>query len=114
MSSRNENPRFACVVLLELFPTWLALDRPTRRRKGEALREVLERHAGRVSFEWFDADALGGAHTDWALCRFDDLEHFHALWEELRDTEMFTTPYARIVQTHLGIADGWERYEASA
>lgn len=103
---------YGAVVTLQLLPAWLALDRDTRRAKSEPIREAAARHSGRVSFQWFDADALGTGFSDWVLCRFDDLAHYHALWEEIRDSDVFAQGYAEIRQVMLGLADGYERFEA--
>jgi hypothetical protein len=100
------------VVALQLLPSWLALDRGARRAKAEPMQAIAARHQSRVSFDWFDADALGNGFSDWVLCRFDDLDHYHALWEEIRDTEVFAHPYAEITQVMLGLADGYQRFEA--
>lgn len=43
----------------------------------------------------------------------NDLEHYHFLWEELRDSVLFTTPYARLKDVVLGLERGYQRYEAS-
>lgn len=105
--------RYGAVVVLQLLPAWLALDRDTRRAKADRLFAIAARHRDHVGLEWFDADAIGTGHSDWVLCRFDDLERYHALWEELRDDEFFSHPYAEIRQVLLGLQDGYQRYEAA-
>ena len=35
------------------------------------------------------------------------------MWEELRDLELFSRPYVRIVDVSLGIERGYEAYERS-
>ncbi len=114
MTSRNvtlASPRYAAVVSLRLLPQWLALDRSTRNTKAREIAEITDRYDD-VSFEWFDADVLGTGFSDWVLCRFDSLDRYHALWQEIRDTEFFFVPYAEITQVMLGLADGYRRYEA--
>jgi hypothetical protein len=114
MTTRNSTAtrRYGAVVTLRLLPAWLALDRDERRAKSDPMREIAGRYRDEVSFDWFDADALGSGFSDWALCRFDSLDRYHAMWEELRDLEFFAHPYAEIVQVILGLQDGYERYEA--
>jgi hypothetical protein len=104
--------RYAIVVALEFEPAWLALDRTERARYAALVLEISARHP-RVSFRWFDADALGHGYTDFAICECDDLEAYHFLWEELRDTALFSVPYLRIRNVMLGLERGYERYETS-
>ena len=102
---------YAIVVALEFEPAWLALDRSERARHAALVLEIAARHPN-VSFRWFDADALGHGYTDFALCECEDIEAYHFLWEELRDTPLFSVPYLRVRNVMLGIERGYERYEA--
>jgi hypothetical protein len=110
--SMSSVPRFAAIVALEFEPAWLALDRGERNRYAALVVEIAARHPS-VSFRWFDADALGHGYTDFALCEFDEVEAYHFLWEELRDTKLFSVPYLRIRNVMLGIERGYQRYEAA-
>ncbi len=103
--------KYGAVVVLRLLPAWLALDREVRRTKAAAMFAIADRHRDDVVVSWYDADALGSGHTDWIMCRFDSLDRYHAMWEELRDLEFFSHPYAEIVQVLLGINEGYHRYE---
>ncbi len=96
---------------LKIHPAWLALDRETRNSKATAVLNVIDRYSG-VDVDWFDADALGTGYSDWVLCRFDSLDRHHSLWEELKDLEFFFHPYAEIVQSIIGLHNGFKRYEA--
>ncbi|MCB0998111.1 MAG: hypothetical protein KDB40_02345 [Acidimicrobiales bacterium] len=104
--------KYGSVVVLRLLPEWLALDRATRGEKASRMFAIAANYQGEVEVSWFDADALGSGYTDWVLCRFDSLDRYHAMWEELRDLEFFSHPYAEIVQVLLGLNDGYQRYEA--
>jgi hypothetical protein len=106
--------RYGSVVVLRLLPSWLALDRATRQEKASAMFAIASAYEADVEVSWFDADALGSGYTDWILCRFDSLDRYHAMWEELRDLEFFFHPYAEVVQVLLGLNDGYQRYEAGA
>ncbi|WP_428674153.1 darcynin family protein [Roseibium sp.] len=113
MSNAPETIRplpMAAVVYLTIEPTWLALPREERSARAEGIGEILARHPG-VSFDWFDADALGSGYSDFVICRFSDMRAYHHLWEELRDTEIFSKPYARIANVTLGIENGFRDYE---
>ncbi|NVK33239.1 MAG: Darcynin 2 [Rhodobacteraceae bacterium] len=98
------------IVYLNVEPAWLALSREKRRSFAEMIGDILSRHPD-VSFSWFDADALSGKCSDFAVCRFFDMRAYHHLWEELKDTEIFTHPYARIADVSLGIENGFQDYE---
>lgn len=102
----------AAIVYLAFEPAWLALSREERGRIAGRIGGILARHP-KVSFEWFDADALAGGFSDFAICRFSDMRAYHHLWEELRDTEVFAHPFARIVNVTTGIQNGFQDYEDS-
>ena len=99
------------VVRLAVEPAWLALTRAERRVFAEQLAGIIARYP-RVKVRWFDADVLGHGFTDFALCEFEELFAYHALWEELRDTAVFSFPYMRLVDASLGLERAYERYEA--
>ncbi len=109
------NTRIECcaVVMLAFEPQWLALSRAERGKWAERVGEISARHAN-VTLSWFDADALGSGYTDFVLCHFQELRDYHFLWEELRDTELFSRPYVRIVNVLLGIERGYQAYENQA
>lgn len=100
------------IVYLAFEPAWLALSRAERGNWAEHVGGILARHPD-VAFTWYDADALSGTFTDFAICRFTDIRAYHHLWEELRDTEIFTRPYARITNVTMGIENGYGDYEQS-
>lgn len=112
-AARPPSIPLCAVVALAFEPAWLGLSRSERASWAARLAAILERHPD-VSLRWFDADALSGAHTDFALCEFEDLKAYHFLWEELRDLELFSRPYVRIVDVWLGMERGYEAYEAQA
>lgn len=103
----------AAVVRLDFEPAWLGLSRDARRDFASRISAILERHPD-VDMTWFDADALGSGYSDFTICRFDDLKAYHFLWEELKDTELFSRPYLRIIDVTLGIEQGYEAYEAQS
>ena len=108
----DPRPRYAVVVLLAFEPAWLALPRERRAEVAAGLQAIVERHP-EVAVRWFDADAFGRGYTDFVVCECHDLERYHFLWEELRDSVLFTTPYARLRDVVLGIERGYQRFEAS-
>ena len=103
---------FAAVVRLAFEPAWLALPRPERRTWAGRVSDLCARYP-KVSLTWYDSDALGSGYTDFVICRFTDFAGYHFLWEELRDLELFSRPYVRIVDVTLGIERGYEAYERS-
>lgn len=105
--------QYAAVVKLAVEPAWLALPRDERRAIAAVIEDICARHPD-VSLDWYDADALGNGFSDFAFCRFADLGAYHFLWEELKDTVLFAAPYMRIAGVDLGIARGYEAYEAQS
>ena len=103
---------FASVVRLAFEPAWLALPRDQRRTWAGRVDEICRRFP-KVSLIWCDSDALGSGYTDFVICRFTDFAAYHFMWEELRDLELFSRPYVRIVDVSLGIERGYEAYERS-
>jgi hypothetical protein len=104
---------FAAVVRLSFEPAWLALPRGDRRVWATRVNDLSVRYP-KVSLAWYDSDALGSGYTDFVICRFSDFASYHFLWEELRDLELFSRPYVRIVDVTLGIERGYEAFERSA
>jgi hypothetical protein len=98
------------IVHLAIEPAWLALTRQERGDHADRINAITGRHP-KVRFTWYDADALSGEFSDFAVCQFDDMRAYHHLWEDLRDTEIFSKPYARIVKVTLGIENGYMDYE---
>ena len=110
MGTETKTIDCCAVVLLAFEPAWLALSRSERGEWAARVGEISARHPN-DKLSWYDADALGGGYSDFALCRFQELRDYHFLWEELRDTELFSRPYVRIVNVFLGIERGYEAYE---
>ncbi|MEP1932913.1 MAG: darcynin family protein [Roseibium sp.] len=108
----NKPLPMAAIVYLAFEPAWLALSRKERSVYAEGIWPILVNHP-KVTFEWFDADALAGGYSDFAICRFSDMRAYHHLWEELRDTEIFSKPLARITNVTIGIENGFQDYEAA-
>ena len=104
--------RYVAVVLLEFQPAWLALSRSQRAARLATLRPAFERYPD-VALRWLDADALGHGYSDFVVCEFSDLERYHFLWEEIRDSALFSVPFVAIKDVMLGIEGGFQRYEAS-
>ncbi|PJZ71434.1 hypothetical protein CH373_02750 [Leptospira perolatii] len=104
--------RYVSMVLLEAQPAWLALDRKTRNEIMTPLRTILSKYPD-VSVRWLDSDAIGHGYTDIALCEYNDIEKYHFLWEELRDTIVFGHPYFLLKDTLFGIEDAYVAFENS-
>ena len=103
--------RLTAIVLLQFEPSWLALSRAQRGAIAAVVTEIVGRHPD-VALRWFDADALGHGYTDFVVCEFTEIAAYHFLWEELRDSTLFSTPYLHIKDVVLGIERGYEVYES--
>ncbi len=103
---------FVAVVLLQFEPAWLALSRSERAEYAALVTTIAAKHPT-VALRWFDADALGHGYSDFVTCEFSDMGAYHFLWEELRDTALFSRPYVRMRDVVIGIERGYEAYEAA-
>lgn len=95
-------PCWTAVVRLALDPTWMAFPRDQRIAWLPRIGELLSRHP-EVQVSWLDADVFGSGFTDFVVCRFTDFHAYIRLWEALRDTELFSKLYLRIVDVSLGL-----------
>lgn len=97
------------VVQLTALPAWLAL--PREQRKGIADRAAGQvRRYSDVRLRWLDAEAFTAECSDVLLAETGDLAAWYHLFETLRDTELFTTPYFRLERVVAGIEDGYRAY----
>lgn len=101
----------SAIVRLAVEPAWLAKPREDRRAVAGRVADILAAHPA-VETTWFDADALGSGYSDFVICKFSNIAAYHFLWEELKDSELFTAPFMNIVDVTLGIERGHEAYEA--
>ena len=111
-ASQQKPLPMTAIVYLAVEPAWLALSRKDRSAWSDKIGTILARHPG-VGFTWYDADALAGSFSDFVICQFNDIRAYHHLWEELRDTEIFSRPFARITNVTMGIENGYGDYEDS-
>ncbi|WP_145329107.1 darcynin family protein [Paenibacillus xylanexedens] len=107
--------RHMMIVLLEFYPSWLALPREQRRMHAAALQTTIEKYSGLVSVRFFDAEALPGKdYTDFVVCETEDLKAYHYLWEEIRDSEPYTKGYMKIKDVIMGLENAFQAYEREA
>lgn len=106
----SETPATVAVVELMVEPTYLQLPREARAERWEATRVIIARHPN-VSVTWHDADAISGECSDFVICRFDTLFDYHCMWEELKDSELFTAPYFHITRVLMGMENAFVAYD---
>lgn len=103
------------IVLLEFYPSWLALRREERRNYASSLQEIFNKHSSEVSVRFFDAEALPGKdYTDFVVCETDDIKQYHFMWEEIRDSEPYTKGYMKIKDVIMGLENAFQSYETEA
>lgn len=103
------------IVLLEFYPTWLALPREERRTFAGGLQEIISKYSPAVQVRFFDAEALPGKDfTDFVVCETEDLKQYHYMWEEIRDSEPYTKGYMKIKDVIMGIENAYQAYETEA
>ncbi|AWB46532.1 Darcynin 2 [Paenibacillus sp. CAA11] len=104
--------RYMMIVLLEFYPSWLALPRERRRAYAASLQEILTKYSQDVNVRFFDAEALPGKdYTDFAVCETGDMQKYHFMWEEIRDSEVYTKGYMKIKDVVMGMENAFQAYE---
>ena len=101
--------RYVFLVMLQVQPVWLGLDRSTRATKAGAVRAIVGRHHA-VAVRWLDAEAFASGCTDVLLVETTDPWAWYRCWEEVRDTELFSTPYFVVERIVTTVEDGYRRY----
>ncbi|MFS0559385.1 darcynin family protein [Terribacillus sp. 179-K 1B1 HS] len=104
--------RYMMIVLLEFYPSWLALPREERRRYASSLQEIMQTYEEHVKVRFFDAEALPGKdYTDFVICETDDMKSYHFMWEEIRDSIPYTKGYMKIKDVIMGMENAFQSYE---
>ena len=113
MSEANgTEARWVIVAQLTALPAWLALPRDQRRSIADRVAGQARRHKD-VRVRWLDAEAFTAECSDILLAETADLAAWYHLFEMLRDTELFTTPYFRLERLITGIEDGHRAHDTT-
>ncbi|MEK3947851.1 darcynin family protein [Paenibacillus sp. FSL H7-0703] len=105
--------RYMMIVLLEFYPSWLALPREERRKHARALQATIQKYSEHVQVRFFDAEALPGKdYTDFVVCETEDMKQYHYMWEEIRDSEPYTKGYMKIKDVVMGMENAFQSYES--
>ncbi|CAJ1315107.1 darcynin family protein [Paenibacillus nuruki] len=103
------------IVLLEFYPSWLALPREERREHAAGLQEIINKYRSSTTVRFFDAEALPGKeYTDFVVCETEDIKQYHYMWEEIRDSETYTKGYMKIKDVIMGLENAFQSYEQEA
>ncbi|MEV4106827.1 darcynin family protein [Nonomuraea sp. NPDC049695] len=105
--------RWVIVVQLTALPAWLALDRERRRAVVASLEPVLRAYQD-VRVRWIDTESFTADCSDVLIAETSDLRIWNHLFEALRDSVLFATPYFRLERILTGIEDGYRDYESAA
>ncbi|MEQ4716808.1 darcynin family protein [Nonomuraea sp. B19D2] len=105
--------RWVIVVQLTALPAWLALDRGQRRAVVASLEPVLSAHRD-VQVRWIDTESFTADCSDLLIAETSELRTWNHLFEALRDSVLFATPYFRLERILTGIEDGYRDYESTA
>jgi hypothetical protein len=93
-------------------PAWLAMPRAERARfRAEHIEPVLAKYADLLTLRHYDAEAFSADPTDFAFVTTDDLDAYYGFIEELRDSPLISTGLASMRTVHIGLADGYRRFE---
>ncbi len=104
-------PRLTVFVHLTATPAWLALTRPERQEViHEHIEPLLRRHDA-VNVRWFDAEAWSAAPSDVLVAETDDITAWSDMFEELRDTPLWSVPYFLVERIIPAVEDAFVDYE---
>jgi hypothetical protein len=107
--------RQVMIVLLEFYPTWLALPREERRVYAGALQEIMSKYSSAVRVKFYDAEALPGKdYTDFVICETEDIKQYHYMWEEIRDSDTYAKGYMKIKDVIMGLENAYQAYESES
>ena len=95
--------QFCYVVSIKAQPSWLQLSRDDRQARWSDVRSIVEEYQGRVSFDYYDADAFHAAHSDMVLCNTNAVLDYHHMWDRIKDTRIFASGYYEITDVRMGI-----------
>lgn len=102
---------YVVIVQLTALPAWLRLTHPERHEIADGeIASALGAHQG-CTVRWIDAEAMSAQCSDVMLVETSELGSWNNLWEALRDSSMFTTPYFMLESIVVGIEDGYVAYE---
>ncbi|GIO85650.1 hypothetical protein J25TS5_25820 [Paenibacillus faecis] len=105
--------RYMMIVLVEFYPSWLALPREERRKHAASLEDIIQKYREQVSVRFFDAEALPGKeYTDFIVCETEDMKPYHYMWEEIRDSAPYTKGYMKIKDVIMGLENAFQSYES--
>lgn len=92
------------IALVTMQPSWLRLspgDRTAFNR--EHVTPVLTRHAPAVSARQVDVEAFTARCSDVLIFTTADLDAFRALWDDLRETPLFSEPHMVVDDLLVGV-----------
>lgn len=92
-----------CIVSIKAKPEWLKIKRDDRVQHWEKVRTIVREFEGKVSFQYYDADAFHADHSDLVICETTDLVSYHHMWDLIKDTEIFTENFYEITDVRMGI-----------
>jgi hypothetical protein len=102
---------YGIIVMLEFYPSWLALPREKRRELAKDLYNIVGKYQEHVKVKFFDSDVLGGRYTDFVVCETKDMKQYHFMWEEIRDTVAYSHGYFKIKDVVIGIQNAYQQFE---
>jgi len=105
-----------CIFLGYTFtPAWLAMPRTERSRfQAEGIEPILAKYADRLTLRHYDAEEFSTDPTDFAVITTDDLAAYYFFIEEPRDSPLISGGLAELRAIHIGVADGYRRFERQA
>ena len=94
---------YCFVVSIKANPNWLTLDRDTRNDHWQEVDAVIKEYAGKVTFQYHDADAFQSHLSDMIICETENPLDYHHLWDRIKDTPIFCRAYYSITDVRFGL-----------
>ncbi|MFI8685854.1 darcynin family protein [Rossellomorea sp. NPDC077527] len=102
---------YVFIVLVEFYPSWLAMTREERGKLADELKEVILKYP-EVHVRFFDAEAFPGKeYTDFLICETNNVQKYHYMWEELRDHSVYTEGHMKIKDVIMGSEEAYKKFE---
>ena len=107
MADQN-NKKFTIFCSFHVTPEWLSLNQEERIAVRErAFVPIFKRYREQVSVRLFDTWAFTQASTDIIMFETPNLMAYHALMDELKNTELFSKSLLRRGETVVAVEDGF-------
>lgn len=106
--------KYTIVILISATKLWLRLSRKDRNEFSEqTLMPIIMQYKKTLSVRMFDAESFNAKNSDFIIIETSHLNDYYHLWEQIRDSKIYTEPYFIINEIIIGKEDAFKDYEKS-